>query len=191
MKFQQIRNTKGQEIKVDGVNAVVYLDGLVARAYEGKRNKPSFNYIFRSEDQAKAYIADWLEKAQKYQQAKDAQVAELKAKRAAWVPAMKAGDILYGSWGYDQTNVEFVEVIEVKGKRALVREVCHDIASANGYGGMAADVVPLPGVYMDGKSFEAVWKPILMNGYGESIKWHDYCHLIKWDGRPKYKSWYA
>jgi hypothetical protein len=107
------------------------------------------------------------------------------------VPDLKAGDILYGSWGYDQTNVEFIEILDVKGKRALVCEVRHEVASDKGYGGMAAEVVPVPGGFVKGEAFKPVWKPLLMHGNATAIKWNDHCHLTKWDGRPKYSSWYA
>jgi hypothetical protein len=178
-------------VELPGVDAVVYATELTAVGYVGKRSKAEFNYRFRTGQQRNDYVAKWLADQKSWSDQKAKDKADKAAKRKAWVPDLKAGDILYGSWGYDQTNVEFVEVLEVKGKRALVQEVMHAQVDGYGYGGMAANVVPRPGEYMQGDAFKAVWKPMLMSSSGTSIKWHDYCHLSKWDGRPKYKSWYA
>lgn len=38
-------------------------------------------------------------------------------------PVAHVGDILYTSWGYDQTNVDFYQVIRVSGKNAWIREI--------------------------------------------------------------------
>jgi hypothetical protein len=55
-------------------------------------------------------------------QSADAKAARAKAK-AEWTNPLKAGDILYTSWGYDQTNVEFYAVTRVSGRRTWVREI--------------------------------------------------------------------
>jgi hypothetical protein len=181
-----------QAVELPGVDAVAYVTGLVAVGYVGKRSKSEFNYRFKDEAARDAYVAKFLANQKAWAEQKAMEKAVKAAKRKSWVPDLKAGDILYGSWGYDQTNVEFVQVLEVKGKRALVQEVMHANESDVGYGGMAANVVPRPGEFMQGDSFKAVWKPLLMSYDGTTrIKWHDYCWLSKWDGRPKYKSWYA
>lgn len=181
-----------QAVELPGVDAVVYVKGLTAVGYLGKRSKSEFNYRFKGEAQRDDYVAKFLANQKAWADQKAKEKAEKAARRKTWVPDLKAGDILYGSWGYDQTNVEFVEVLEVKGKRALVQEVMHATVGDKGYGGMAAEVVPRPGEYMQGDAFKAVWKPLLMGSDGTTrVKWHDYCSLTKWDGRPKYKSWYA
>ena len=37
---------------------------------------------------------------------------------------VRVGDLFYESWGYDQTNVDFYEVVELKGKAtAILREI--------------------------------------------------------------------
>jgi len=38
-------------------------------------------------------------------------------------PSIAVGDIFFASWGYDQTNVDFYEVVEVKRSTVVIRKV--------------------------------------------------------------------
>jgi hypothetical protein len=46
--------------------------------------------------------------------------------RAAFVNPYKIGDFLYSSWGYEQTNREFYQVLEVRDLAIKVQEVCQN-----------------------------------------------------------------
>lgn len=53
---------------------------------------------------------------------------------------VKVGDIFYASWGYEQTNVDFFQVIELKGESSvIVREVSLEILEETPTCSMAAD----------------------------------------------------
>jgi hypothetical protein len=70
--------------------------------------------------------------------------AEAQAKRKAWVNDYKVGDLLRTCWGYDQTNVEYYEVVELKGKHVMLREIMQKrVETAS----MQGNCVPLPGQY--------------------------------------------
>ena len=60
--------------------------------------------------------------------------------RRAYVPALKPGDVLYTNWGYEQTNVEFFEVIAVRGKRVTVREIARLVEETGHMCGIARPV---------------------------------------------------
>lgn len=56
----------------------------------------------------------------------DRHTAQREAKRqarAAFVNPYKVGNFLYSSWGYDQTNREFYQILEVRPRALLIREV--------------------------------------------------------------------
>jgi hypothetical protein len=36
---------------------------------------------------------------------------------------VQVGDLYRTSWGYDQTNVEYFQIVDVKGKHAILREI--------------------------------------------------------------------
>lgn len=68
--------------------------------------------------------------------------------RAAGHP-YKVGTIMVHSWGYDQTNVDFVEVIEVKGDRIKVQEISRETVATETWGSYR--VRPVPGSFGDDK----------------------------------------
>lgn len=92
-----------------------------AMGFFGKANKPAFNYSFKDAARMHKYIAEWfsgLEKSAEYR-------AGIKKQRAEFVHDVKVGDIFRSSWGYDQTNIDFYQVVALVGsKMAEVREIC-------------------------------------------------------------------
>lgn len=62
---------------------------------------------------------------------------------------IKVGDLFYSSWGYEQTNVDFFQVVELVGKSSVrVKQVSPRMVSENGISGMSADrayAIPEPG----------------------------------------------
>jgi hypothetical protein len=55
---------------------------------------------------------------------------------------IKVGEVYYDSWGYDQTNIDFVKVVEVSpsGKTVKVRKMGERITQTTGF--MSEFVVP-------------------------------------------------
>ena len=92
-------------------------------------------YGYATEEQAKAAI-----------EGKAAPMkAEQKTKKAEAVNefGVKVGDLFYASWGYEQTNVNFFQIVALVGKNSVrVREVNPPIIEDEAYShGMAADRV--------------------------------------------------
>lgn len=100
----------------------------------------------------------------------------------------QVGDILTASWGYDQTNVDFYEVVAVTKASVKIREIRGKIASSTGTQDV---VVPAPGNYAVGYHGEAskiLTKRFRLDGWGEGV----YCCRIDdcstahlWDGEPE------
>ena len=103
------------------VNAVAYLsqneagDRFYAIGYSGKRNKSDFNYRFRSAEARDKYVAEWVEGLKRTAAYK----AERKALRVEAPMKLKVGDIVHTSWGYDQTNTDFFQIVKMVGKRSV------------------------------------------------------------------------
>ena len=120
---------------------------------------------------------------------------------AQFVAALKVGDILYSSWGYDQTNIDFYEV--TKGGRAgqmiELRELKTSSTPERGF--MTADKVPVfgegrfaePSPNVIGDTTGVPFKRKLRTGYqgAPSVKIESYAYASPWDGTPKRYSWYA
>ena len=107
-----------------------------ALAFLGKAQKPAWHHSFRSPEDRAKHITQTLEG----QKARHAAKAERTATRIAFVHSLKVGDILQTSWGYDQTNVEFFEVTEVRGKHVVVREVAQLVEETGFMSGTCAPV---------------------------------------------------
>ena len=102
----------------------------------------------------------------------------MEAAPAEAATGFKVGDILVSSWGYDQTNIDFYEVVQVKGKGTVViRQVQEKIVRQ---GDQEEDVVPEPGKF-EGEPLLRRVKP----GDRPGVKLESYAWAYLWDGKPK------
>ena len=103
------------------------------------------------------------------------------------------GEIVVNTWGWEQTNVDFYQVIEVLNKKIKVREICSEIVKA--IGGISADVTACKDSFLNDKILLLSLKPDV-NKTGDVTSCRicnpeSYYYFRKWDGRPEYSSWYA
>jgi len=82
-----------------------------AAVFGGKRTKPDWHYRFRTEERREEKIAEWIENQK-------GRLVDTKNRRAEHNGGhtLEVGDVLSGSWGYDQTNVDFYQIMEVPSK---------------------------------------------------------------------------
>ena len=92
------------------------------------------------------------------------------------------GDVIVNSWGYDQTNIDFYQVVEVLPKSIRVREISAQTVSGT-EGFMCDKVVAVK------DSFQGDPKVIRIGKRGNLCSRHGY--ICKWDGQPEHRSWYA
>ena len=152
--------------------------------WKGKQSKPIQYYRFASVEKQMAHVQEVIESEVKYMEAKRATAAK---KKAAVCP-YKVGDILTGSWGYDQTNVDAFQVTALKGKSVVLKRIGCEMVDA--VSGMSCHVMPVKNDFAEGAE-EIVKKPQTWNGENWYVKLHYSCSLSLWDGSKMYKSWYA
>src|SRR4051794_14833133 len=112
-----------------------------AAVFYAKASKPARQFRFRSAVTRESRIRGFFQGCREHQ----ARVAARRQERKAFAHDYQVGDILNTCWGYEQTNREFFEVVEVRGKWLIFREVAqdrHEHAWAQG------TCVPLPGQYI-------------------------------------------
>jgi len=103
------------------------------------------------------------------------------------------GDILHGSWGYDQTNCEYYQVIGLTPKGYVLREIGQaTVPSARTASDMSAMVMPVKDKFLENS--EPVKARINKWGFlsvpvrrGAKTR----VHLSKYEGGSNYSSWYA
>lgn len=115
--------------------------------FVGRAVKPTWQYRFRDAAQRDAEVAktfEWVKRRADHKAAKKAELASIKHD-------VKVGDIFKSSWGYDQTNIDFYEVIAVTGKSVTVSEICQQSEGNGLY--LQGVCVPKPGAFR-GKPFK-------------------------------------
>jgi len=100
---------------------------------------------------------------------------------------IKPGTILVHSWGYDQTQVDFYQVVALKGKASCVvvklpavRVQDTSWASDKVIAGEREDDAPEATCRIIRGAYVSLTK-LGMQGYSAGI----------WDGSPRHRSWYA
>lgn len=103
--------------------------------------------------------------------------------------AVKAGDIFYNTWGYDQTNVDYYEVIKVtkSGKSVYIKKL-ETTTVEDGF--MTGKVSPVPGKYRGEMMLKRV-KEISWRGGVPGLPMEYGGYASPWDGNPVRGSWYA
>lgn len=90
-------------------------------AFGGKRGRPDVYEAHRNLDNAGRRFQEWIERQKHYATlAAEGKIAKAMARK---VNPFKVGDLLHCSWGYDQTQNEFYQVIAVKGQTVTIREI--------------------------------------------------------------------
>ena len=95
---------------------------------------------------------------------------------------IQAGDILYSSWGYDQTNVDWYRVADRKGKRVYLQPLAEQVTET---GFMCGHSIP------GGPTGQVFYREARGSEESEYVKIKPYAYAAKWDGQPKRCSWYA
>lgn len=97
---------------------------------------------------------------------------------------IKLGDIFVSSWGYEQTNVDFFEVVKVTPKGVGIVEIGKQ--SIGDTGGPSVKVVPVPG--SAGKGAPVKSKQVRDTGGTKRIRINSYSTARLWDGQPEYQT---
>jgi hypothetical protein len=100
---------------------------------------------------------------------------------------VKVGSIFHWSWGYEQTNVDFYQVVALNGRNAIVREIGQKTVEGSTYShGMADTRVAVPDKFIGPEKHKRI---MFSNGEPYLSKPYGWCSL--WEGKPEYCSWYA
>lgn len=111
------------------------------KAYRGTAAKPFAYYSISTRERLVREIAQT-------KASEDTSVtyrAERKASQKVTENPYKVGDIFYTSWGYDQTNLDFYEVVEVLAKSVRVRAIGSELQGDEGF--MSGHYIARPGVF--------------------------------------------
>ena len=116
----------------------------------------------------------------------------------------KIGDILYSSWGYDQTNIEFFKVVKVSKFSVWIQEIGKKVVEVTGWAHQ--NVVPVDSPEYQVRNWDKEkddWdnvntfitkthpiqrKKIQDYGDGYGVSLNSFSSAWIWDGKPKSQS---
>lgn len=177
------------EVQPNGVRVLRGDNPPTVKIWPPKAIKPAANYRFRSPEQRQQFIDRYMSN----HDAHTAAVVERRQSRGG-TPEQKAlvkvGGIFVYSWGYDQTNVDYFQVVEVKGggSTVVIRKIGGSLVPDMVPGPMAGYTTPNADQFLERE--EPMTKRVRFDGNGPFLSM-DYSIARLWDGRPDYRSWYA
>ena len=106
--------------------------------------------------------------------------------------SVSVGDVFVTSWGYEQTNVDYFEVVEKHGQYVTVRPIASRTVENTGW--MQRTVEAVPGSYLssstllDGES--SARRKVKGTAGRPCIDLQDFAQAVIWDGKPDHESSY-
>ena len=176
-----------KKIKAAKTDAVAYIndyaDGTkyTAMVFGGKRTKYDKYYGFKSKEARDDYVIKYFTDQENLALSKKKWAADKKAQAEENQKSYQVGDILVSSWGYDQTNIDYYQVIERTAKMATIQKIASEYLE---YDSASEDkVVPAKDKF--------IGKPIKRKVGPYGINLNSYSHASLWDGNPQYKTAYG
>jgi hypothetical protein len=150
--------------------------GLIA--YQGRRLKSDIHRWYSSTEKRKAALQAWLKSIERTRIWKTEQRKLRQQRIEEFLASLKPDQIFYNTWGYEQTQVEFYKIREVRGRRVELIQISYE--SVEYVGPCAEYVKPDPSSPL-GAPF---WKTATAGGFANRVGF-----ISRWEGRPVYRSW--
>ena len=149
--------------------------------------KNVFAYRFKSEEERLNYVYSYMDKLLLNLEDKKVQKEQQKIINDKEASEVKVGDIFHYSWGWEQTNCEFLQVIEKPSpKTVIVARIGYEIVKETSWA--SADVRPIKDSFLTGVHYPT--EKVRLNGNGFSRSF-GYASLVKDLNQTFYSSWYA
>lgn len=172
----------GYDLEINEERAVALCKRRSPRARLGY--KIEFNYRYGSVERLYEHVAKFIADVKANIERKAKAKADAKAAKEALLADVKVGDLFAGSFSYESTYPFGYEVVEVKGKSLVVREVRLDVIEGTEYG-MSCMRRAVKGAYVG----EPMTKRL--TAYGSiKIGSGSYAYKKAWDSEL-YNSWYG
>ena len=170
------------------VDSVIYQkDGTVEKRYAWKM-WDGRKWSGLTNEAAEVFAPEIAER-RRARRAEQKRKAAEDAKAAA--DSISVGDVFYSSWGWEQTNVDFYQVVEKRGQFVTIRPIAGTYERKTWGSGVTSAI---PGAFTTchrwtdeenerGKRFKV--------GAGGTLRLTGFAHAWPWDGKPKHWSDWA
>lgn len=154
---------------------------ILAAAFPIKGKNSIWYYSFKNREQLDGKIKELVDSKLAWKK----EVAERKAKRLA-PHTLKVGDILYASWGYDQTNIDWFKVDKLMGKHKVTLVPLG--SKITGETPEGYDDRVLPAEQVDRNAFVTGSKNYMVDGSNNSVTLASFAWAMPWDGKFRYET---
>lgn len=103
---------------------------IVSKAYY---NKPEFYYRYPTEERMIESLVLFLKQRMKNIADREEYKQKKRQAKKELVNGFKIGQILYDSWGYDQTNIDFYQVVGLGAKSVKIRKIAQKYVRSGGF----------------------------------------------------------
>jgi hypothetical protein len=173
-------------------NEPMFVGYCTKKVSKARFPKALFNYRFRSAERMAEYCKEWIERVEINMNSLKQIKEQKKIAQQNMNHNYKVGQVLYNSWGYDQTNIDFFQIVEVKQKSIKIRAIySYQVEGSEGF--MCANVKPA----IDQFKGEPILKKVVVSvGYNGNIGYYIkaehgcFCEY-KSSQEGVYSSWYA
>jgi hypothetical protein len=121
---------------------------LLLTAWRGKSTKPVYRYLVRDDAHAKQAIDELIRRATAANAIRAQATEKRKQEKAEQRGKYAPGTLLCHSWGYEQTNIDYYQVVAASksGATVTVRRIASKHIAATGF--MSETVGPAVGVFI-------------------------------------------
>ena len=182
-EFYIPKNAK--EIKDVNTDAVAYVEDwengtkYTAMVFAGKRSKYDKYYGFKTAERRDEYVKQYFEDIAASYESKKKYAEKKKAMAVENQDKYKVGDVLVSLWGYDQTNVDYYQVIEKTAKMVTIQKIASESVEIH-CGGAYESVMPTKNNF--------IGKPIKKKVGAYGVNLNSYATASHWDGRAKHET---
>tara|TARA_Y100000310_G_scaffold13096_1_gene13444 strand:+ start:387 stop:935 length:549 start_codon:yes stop_codon:yes gene_type:complete len=155
-------------------DATVYVDGLIAIGFHGRAQTPDWFIQFKSEEDRDLHIRQFIESRIAHKEL----ISERKAAREK-AHTLKIGDILVSSWGYDQTNVDFYQVIKTTSRTVTIQSIAQAVENSE---------LTYDGVVAARDSFYGKPMQKVVDGASNSVRIESFAYAHPWNGEAVYQT---
>lgn len=163
------------------VKTIPHKDNKHLMIWKPKALKPSINLSV-----GPAQVEDLVREAEDRFLSHTQEVSERRQKRKGnpeLHELVKLGSIFVTSWGYEQTNIEFFQVIERKETMVVIRPIKQQQGEATSW--CSAKTIALPNEFFG----EPMKKRLAFDCGKPSISIYSFASAYLWDGKERHCSW--
>jgi hypothetical protein len=157
----------------------------ILRIWRGSQKNPFVRYRYKSVEDRDASKTKYILAEKKFFIEKEMEKKRKKKIAKEELASLSIGDIFVSSWGYEQTNVDFFQLISLKGQTGEFKSISYHTIEVTGP--MSEYVRPSPNEFVGNNTFKA-----RLNGNGFKINSYSHARKIEDPTTSKhYHSWYA